>query len=207
MEILKLPIWLFACFLLISPFSSAQQQALVIRGFEESYALETLGQYKQAADRLQSIYQADSYEINLRLGWLYYLANMIDESIRFYNRAISLKPYAIEPRFGLVLPLSVQARWEEVLQQYQRILSIDPQNSIANYRAGLIFYNRSEYQKAEQHLEKVVNLYPFGYDGLILFAWTKLQLGKSREAQVLFNKVLMFSPSDDSAMEGLRQIK
>jgi len=40
-----------------------------------------------------------------------------------------------------------------------------------------------------------------------MFAWTNLKLGKTREAQVLFNKVLMLSPDDKSALEGLSLIK
>jgi hypothetical protein len=38
-------------------------------------------------------------------------------------------------------------------------------------------------------------------------AWINLQLGKSREARVLFNKVLLYSPGDASALEGLGLLK
>ena len=41
----------------------------------------------------------------------------------------------------------------------------------------------------------------------ILYAWTEFKLGKLREAQVLFNKVLLMRPKDTSALEGLLQIK
>jgi hypothetical protein len=40
-----------------------------------------------------------------------------------------------------------------------------------------------------------------------MLAWTNLQLGKSREARVLFNKVLLYSPGDKSALEGMGLIK
>jgi Flp pilus assembly protein TadD len=49
----------------------------------------------------------------------------------------------------------------------------------------------------------VVNLYPFDYDGLLMYAWSNLQIGKFKEAKILFNKVLMLSPNDKSALEGL----
>jgi cytochrome c-type biogenesis protein CcmH/NrfG len=70
-----------------------------------------------------------------------------------------------------------------------------------------IYYGRKDYAKAEKYLEKVVNLYPFDYDSMILYAWTNFQLGKLREAQVLFNKVLLNKPKDASALEGLSLIK
>jgi tetratricopeptide (TPR) repeat protein len=72
---------------------------------------------------------------------------------------------------------------------------------------GMIYYGKQEYAKAEKYFEKVVNLYPFDYDSNIMFAWTNLKLGRYREAQVLFNKVLMLRPDDQSALEGLGLIK
>lgn len=185
----------------------ARGQEALIAAFEESYTLEAAGNHRGAAAVLNQVYQSDSYEINLRLGWLHYQAGSMDESMTFYSRAIALKPYGIEARFGYVLPLSAMGRWDEVAEQYRRILETDPQNSLANYRMGLIHYNRGQFERAESHLEKVVNLYPFDYDSLLLFAWIKFQLGKNREARILFNKVLMHTPGDPSALEGLSLIQ
>ena len=53
------------------------------------------------------------------------------------------------------------------------------------------------------YFEKVVNLYPFDYDALVMYAWTNYQLKKYREAKVLFNKALMNTPTGVSALEGL----
>jgi tetratricopeptide (TPR) repeat protein len=71
------------------------------------------------------------------------------------------------------------------------------------HRLGLVYYGRKDYMKAEKLFDKVVNLYPFDYDALLMLAWTKLQLKKYREAKVLFNKALMNSPGGQSALEGL----
>lgn len=207
MEFLRKTIVLACAMALLAVGLPARGQEAIIGAFEESYALESAGNYRQAATVLNRVYQVDSYEINLRLGWLYFQAGSMDESMNFYSRAIVLKPYGIEARFGYVLPLSAMGRWDEVAEQYRRILETDPQNTLANYRMGLIFYNRGQFERAETHLEKVVNLYPFDYDSLLLFAWIKFQLGKTREARILFNKVLMYSPGDPSALEGLSLIK
>ena len=63
------------------------------------------------------------------------------------------------------------------------------------------------FQKPYPYFKKDVDLYPFTYDYLLMYAWTSFQLGKSREAKVLFNKVLMLSPEDTSALEGLGLIE
>ncbi len=183
------------------------QSDTLIKAFKKSYALEKKGEYKQAADVLKKVYDPQSYEINLRLGWLNYQAGLFTESATHYQRAVDLMPYAIEAKFGLIYPKSAIGKWDEVIRIYKKILEIDPQNTLANYRLGLIFYGRKEYEKAEKYFKTVVNLYPFAYDSLIMLAWTELQLGKYREAKVLFRKVLLYNPDDASAKEGLSRIK
>jgi tetratricopeptide (TPR) repeat protein len=179
----------------------------IIAAFKDSYALEQKSEFVKAADRLNKVYQADSYEVNLRLGWLNYLAGRLKESVDFYGKAIALKPYAVEPKLGMAYPLSAQAKWDELLSLYNKIIEVDPQNSLVNYRLGLIYYNRQNFEKADTYLEKVINLYPFDYDTIILLAWNKLALQKFKEAKVLFNKALMYNPDDASAKEGLKLIR
>jgi len=179
----------------------------VIEAFKKSYTLEKKGEFKKAANAIKEVYDPKSYEINLRLGWLNYQAGLFTESSTDYQRAVDLMPYAIEAKFGLIYPKAAIGKWNEVIQIYNKILEIDAQNTMANYRLGLIYYGRKDYDKAEKYFKRVVNLYPFGYDGLIMLAWTELQLGKYREAKVLFKKSLLYNPDDPSAKEGLKQIK
>jgi tetratricopeptide (TPR) repeat protein len=175
--------------------------------FEKSYIYEYNGEYSKAIDGLKAIYSEESYEINLRLGWLTYLAGFFTESTAYYQKAIELKPLSIEAKLGYVYPASALGNWEQVKKQYNDILQIDAQNTTANYRLGSIYYGAEDYTTALKYFEKLVNLYPFDYDGLLMFAWTNLKLGKFREAEVLFNKVLMNRPNDESALEGLELIK
>jgi tetratricopeptide (TPR) repeat protein len=194
--------------LLLFIFSARAQDYQVLQdAFSKSHAYESRGNFTDAIASLKKVYLEDSYEINLRLGWVTYLAGLFTESSAYYQKAINLKPYAIEAKFGFVNPASALGNWDQVVAQYNEILKIDPQNTLANYRMGSIFYGRRDYAKAEKHLEKVVNLYPFDYDSMVLFAWTNLKLGKLREAQVMFNKVLLNKPKDPSALEGLSLIK
>jgi tetratricopeptide (TPR) repeat protein len=175
----------------------------VINGFQNSYLHEASGDLQAAIQDLKSIYDESSYELNLRLGWLVYSSGQFTEAYSYYNKAISLKPFAIEPRFGLIYPAAAMGNWEVVINQYNKIIEIAPGNTIAMHRLGLVYYGRKEYQEAEKLFDKVVNLYPFDYDALLMLGWTKFQLKKYREAKVLFNKALMNTPGGQSAMEGL----
>lgn len=181
--------------------------ATTIAGFQNSYLNEATGDIQAAIKDLQDVYAEDSYEINLRLGWLSYTAGLFTESSSYYNRAVSLKPFAIEPRFGLIYPAAAMGNWDVVISQYNKIIEIAPGNTVAMHRLGLVYYGRKEYDQAEKLFDKVVNLYPFDYDALLMLGWTKFQLKKYREAKVLFNKALMNSPGGQSALEGLELLE
>jgi len=185
----------------------AQNPVALQNAFVKSYELEQSGSYADAVNSLKAVYKSDSYVLNLRIGWLSYLAKQYTESVSYYDKAIALKPYAIEARFGCVKPLSALESWEKVKAHYEQILKIDPQNTVANYWLGVIYYNRKDYANATKLFEKTVNLYPLDYDSVIMLAWSKLNSGKSADAKMLFNQALILRPDDSSALSGLKLIK
>lgn len=174
--------------------------------FKDSYVYESQSDYASAIKVLSDVYNKNNYEINLRLGWLTYLNKQYDESIKYYEIANKLMPLSIEAKFGLVYPYAATEKWGKVEEIYQSILNLDPNNSVANYRLGLIYYYKPDYDKAYKQFEKVVNSYPFDYYSVLMFAWTNFKLGKYTEAETLFNRVLLISPDDASALEGLKAL-
>jgi len=186
---------------------AAQDFAKLSVAFTESYAKEKEGKYADAAKPLKAMYDEKSYEVNLRLGWLTYLQGQFSESVGYYSKAIELMPYAIEPRLGIVLPASAMGNWGSVVEQYNKILSIDPNNTLVLYRMGMISYENKDFKKAYTYFEKVVNLYPFDYYSVLMLGWTNYQLGKTKEAKILFQKALLYDPTSASAKEGLSLIK
>lgn len=192
---------------LLGSMVKLRAQTSLSASFAKSYEYEAKQNYNEAAKVLKDVYDKNSYETNLRLGWLLYKAGMHKESLLYYKVATELMPYSIEAKLGYVYPASALGNTNELVVQYTRILEIDPQNTTANYWMGMIHYNKKEYASAFKYFEKIVNLYPVNYEGLLMFGWTNLRLGKTREAKILFNKVMLLYPSDKSALEGLELIK
>ncbi|MCA6073450.1 tetratricopeptide repeat protein [Fulvivirga sedimenti] len=184
----------------------AQDIGVLQETFKQSYAAEADSNYSGSVKILMTRYDPSSYLMNARLGWLHYLNGQYFESVQYYEKAISLMPYAIEAKLGKANPLSMMGNWEDVIKTYEEILMIDPQHSLTNYRLGLIYYNRQEYDKAMPHVERVANMYPFDYYAVVLLGWINLKMGRNREARVLFEKALQILPEDPSALEGLRTI-
>lgn len=187
-------------------FAQAQDDK-VRTAFAASLGFENKTNYALAIGKIMEIYSPTSYEINLRLGWLNYCAGNQVESKKYYKIAMDLMPFSVEAKFGYIYPLSVLNEWDEVANQYNAILKLDPNNSRALYALGMVYYNGKLYEKAHKCFSLLVNLYPFTYDGLHMLAWTNYRLSKPKEAKQLFNRVLLLAPNDASSLEGLALIK
>lgn len=206
MELLKKAILVIVFFSFVTA-SPAQDYEKLAKAFEASYAAENKGEYQQAIQALLSVYRADSYEINLRLGWLFYMSGRFTDALPYYQKSIDLMPVSIEAKLGYVLPAAALGNWAQVEKQYRDILKIDPMNTTANYRMGLIYYGRQEYAQALRFFDKVLNQYPFDYDTVIMVAWSRLKSGQMREAKIMFQKALIIRPNDSDALQGLSIIK
>nr|WP_293836664.1 tetratricopeptide repeat protein [uncultured Arsenicibacter sp.] len=196
----------FTIALLLSSGAVTTGKGQSIAAFKESYVQEAKKDYRQAIAALKKA-GADTYEVNLRLGWLHYAAGLLTESVSYYEKAIYKQPSSIEARLGYALPASTLNHWDKVVEQYQAILRLDPNHSLTNYRMGLIFYNRKDYKTAEGYFQKVLRLYPFDHDSVLMLGWTKYMLGQRNEARELFTKALLYNPSDSSATQGLAALR
>jgi tetratricopeptide (TPR) repeat protein len=196
-----------AATLLFCTLQLSAQNKTVASAFAQSYNEETNLKYEMAISTINNVYSATSYEINLRMGWLNYLAGKHKEAVSYYKKAITLMPAATEPQWAIINPLTALESWTEVEAAYLAILKLDVKNANANYNLGLIYYYRKNYINAKKYFDVALNLYPFGYNNMLMSAWTNYFLGNKNDATILFNKTLLYSPNDTSALEGLSLIK
>ncbi len=206
MEVLKKLIFLILM-IFVAGNAIAQSAAAMQKAFHDSYADEYKKNYIAAIADITPFYTDGDYEINLRLGWLHFLNKNYNGSQMYYSRAVSLKPNAIEAKFGYIKPLSLLAIWNKVLDQYNDILKIDPQNTQANYWTGVIYYNRKQYDVAAKYFTRLTTLYPFDYDGNQMLGWAMLMGGKKADAKGYFEKALLIKPDDASCLDGLSKCK
>lgn len=188
-------------------FATYGQSDKTFKAYATSLDLEKAGNYKGAIDVMSLVYDSTDYELNLKMGYLNYYAGLYKESVNYYAKAIKLMPDAVEGRIGYVYSCSMLERWDDVKAQYRAILKVDPNNSFVNYNMGLILYNNKEYEQAYRHFERVCKLYPFDYANMLMFAWCHVQMKRFDEAKIWFKKVLLLSPHDKSALEGLKLVQ
>lgn len=193
--------------LLIAFSAAAQTTDAIPKAFKASYANEYKANYTGAIADLEKVYKADSYELNLRLGWLHYQARQYAIAMEFYQKAINLRKYSIEARLGYIKPANELKKYDKAYEKYEEILKIDPYNSLANYWVGVSYYLAKKYDVAVKYLELVVNMYPFDYDANHILGWTYLGMGRMEDARIVFTQALYNRPGDASATDGLSKCK
>lgn len=194
------------CCLAAVNLSAQSADEKTLTAFSKSYEYEYAKNYTKAYDILKEAYYEKSYDLNFRMGWLSYTIGDQKNAVMYYKKAIELSPKSVEARMGLVYPLSVMQNWDEVAKVYQEVLKIDPNHSVANYRLGLIAYNKKDYTKALEYCNKVKELYPFDYDTNLLIGKTYISLGKITEAKLSLQTALRYDPTSSEAKTLLSKI-
>lgn len=185
---------------------NGKAQNTVSIAFQNSYTYEYNQEYDRAVQSMISVYSDKSYDINLRLGWLNYLKGDYTKSVSYYKMATRLIPKSIEARIGLVYPLQVLQKWDEVIKVYEQILSIDPYHSKTNYQLAYIYYVRKDYRKSYNYAKRVFDVLPFDYDTNLLLGKLSISLGNISEAQKHLNKALNSSPTSIEVINILKSI-
>lgn len=163
--------------------------------FTKSYEYEYALNYKRAIETMTSVYDENSYEINLRLGWLQYQAGDFAKAVTYYKKAIAITPSSVEAHIGLSYPLSALGNDDDMIANYKEILKIDSNNTTANYWLAYIYFLHNEMDKAVTHSKKVLELYPFDYDANFLLGRAYVAQGKITEAKEVLTRALYYNPS------------
>ena len=183
----------------------AYSQTTESNAFQDSYQNEYNLDYTKAISSITDVYKADSYVINLRLGWLYYMNGSFIKSKAYYQKAIGLEPSSIEARLGLANPLAALQNWEEIITVYKRILEISPKHVVTNYRLAYIFYEKKKFEKANSYALIGTKIQPFDFDNNLLIGKINISLGNITAAKKYLNNALLYNPSS-TEVQGLLKV-
>jgi len=167
--------------------------------FQRSYISAATGDFDEAIKPILALHNQGKYRqdylVSLRLGWLYYRKGATSRSIRFYSQATRLRPQAIEPWLGLLLPLFAAGRYQQSIKVGEYILARDRANYIALAKVARSYYVLKRYEKAAEYYAKVLELYPGDAQMRAGLAWSYLRSGQKAKAVTQFRQVLMVDPS------------
>ena len=88
-------------FTMSSVFGQVSQADIELRtAFKKSYEAESLTKYAKAIEELTPFSNVNTYEVNIRLGYLNYMNAKFLQAALYYKKCIELAPKSVEARLG-----------------------------------------------------------------------------------------------------------
>lgn len=171
--------------------------------FAASYGQESRRDFRGAIRSIEALGE-DDYLVQLRLGWLNYRNEAFKTSADFYARASRIKPDAVEPLLGMMLPLQAAGLIDAAIEAGNSVLEIDPGNYTALSRMAAIRYSRKDFGRAAALYRRLTRLYPTDLEMLLGLGWSLKLRGEKTAAAAVFRDVLVLSPQNPRALDGLR---
>jgi tetratricopeptide (TPR) repeat protein len=112
-----------------------------------------------------------------------------------YLEAIKMSPKNWETYFGYGYFLTSNGRYDEAIENYQKVLEFTPNNHFALNNLGINYYYKNEFKDAANAFEKAAKLEPAGE----MFANTGTMYyssGNLNKAVEMLEKALRLQPSD-----------
>jgi tetratricopeptide (TPR) repeat protein/urea transporter/murein DD-endopeptidase MepM/ murein hydrolase activator NlpD len=173
---------------------------------QKSLQFETSRKYAEAVAALAEPYAAHprDYTLNLRLGWLYYLAADHGNSARNYHKALDVAPRSIEAGLGYLLPLLAQGRFKDAGSLAAQIVQGDPGNYFGNVRLAFALRLQGRCAEAEKIVRRMLVAYPTSQPFMLERGMLDLAENQREAAKEVFSDVLMLDPDNATAKEQLR---
>ena len=187
------------CFALAyaTPVAAPAMSDEIIRdAYQKSYHYEKAQNYEDAIKAITPIITTfpQGYTVNLRLGWLYYLAGNYANARSYYQAAMKIAPASLEAKLGYTLPLLAQERYDEAEAIAKEIIRIDVSNYYANLRLAFALRMQKKYEAAEEVLNRVLPLYPTDVKFLSELGLVKTAENQPEAARRIFSDVLTLDP-------------
>jgi tetratricopeptide (TPR) repeat protein len=175
--------------------------------YHKSYNYEKIENYNNAVKALMPVYKeyGNTYTVNVRLGWLYYLQKKYANSLEHYRKAIQIAPVSLEAKSSRLLPLLAQERYAEVEKEAFGILKVDHFNYYGNMRLAYALRRQKKLDTAEQVTLKMLALYPLDITFLSEYALVKHAQGDIKTAVKTFASVIILDPENVTAKDYLKK--
>ena len=172
----------------------------------KSYNYEKMGSYSDAIKVLIPVNKKypNSYTVNLRLGWLFFLNKRYKNAIQHYKKALLAIPSSIEANLGLIKCYLANEDLKNAIKIGGIILKIDYYNYYGNYYLSLALIRNKDYAIALNLVNKMLSLYPTSV--LFLEELAKIKsVEKPQEAKKIYRNILILDPNNINAKDALQE--
>lgn len=173
--------------------------------WSESYSLESMEQYRAAAELFDPLLKKEpgNEYARLRRAWLYYLAGSYNDAQSDYKKALQANPQSLDAQIGLSLPLLAQQRWKEAAIVARQALEVAPWNYYAHLRLLVAEEGQQQWKTLLEHTAALHQRYPSDATVLVYRARAQYWLGDNKAARESYLQVLQRVPVHIEAQQFL----
>lgn len=179
---------------------------IIQQSYSDSYAYESQERYSEAIKTLEPIVTSysDSYTVNYRLGWLYYLNGNYANSQYHLGVALKQFPSSVEVLNCLTLIYMAKKDWEEAELNSYKVISIDYYNYYGNYRYAYSLKMVKKYDLAEKVCRKILAIYPSDITFLGELGEILILSGETKDGVKILENLLMIDSDNSIATKYLK---
>ena len=159
---------------------------------------EVLADFEQLSKRKK--YKAADY---YNLGFLYEQVGGKEEAIRFYSKAVQMKPDYKQALYSLANLYRDAGNYKVAMALYGRLVHFHPKFASGYLNMGLIFNALGDQQRARQFYLKVIDVDPDNGDAYFNLGYLSESQGELSEAVNYYEKSVEVAPKNAEAYYNL----
>ncbi|MDP2810271.1 MAG: hypothetical protein Q8O34_08990 [Rhodocyclaceae bacterium] len=161
--------------------------------WSESYRLEALSRYADAAAQIENQVRNNEYA-QIRHAWLLYLQGRFEDAIAGYKRAQAMNPRSIDASLGVTLPLMAQWRWQEAAEVARAVLSKAPGHYTATVRLLVAEEAMKQWRPMAEDAAQLAARYPTDATAWVYVARAEAWQNNVDRAREAYARVLQIVP-------------
>lgn len=176
---------------IIKAYSKAIDDNPQQRDYQEQRE-DVLSKYEQISKRKKY-----TYSNYFNLGYLYEQVGGYEEAIRFYKKAIELKPDYDKALINLANRFQLQGDLKTALLMYQQLLHFHPKNSQGYLKMGVIYNALGDADRSRMLYQKAVDLDPSNAKAYFYLGYLCESAGELKDALNYYEKSVENDSSQD----------
>ncbi|MBN1968519.1 MAG: hypothetical protein JXR48_07795 [Candidatus Delongbacteria bacterium] len=177
--------------------------------YSESYKFEKAQNYTEAIRAMMDVYNSypNTYTVNYRLGWLFYLNGNYANAKKHLNASLLVNPSSVEVMNTIALVYAAQEEWLALEELTLQVMKIDYYNHYANYWNVYSLKMQKKYDLGEKAARKMLAIVPASITFLSELGEIMYFSEKYEDSYSLFNSVIILDPYNQAAKYYLNLLK
>ncbi len=178
--------------------------------YQKAFSSYEKGKLEEALEELERVVANNpkDFEAQYLLGQTYESLGDIDKAVDAYEKAVELKPDDSRALYNLAIVYKAKGKKNWAIATMKKAVRNDKSFVGARFMLAKMYFDEGEFDEAELHYEKIVDINPYGFDMATVhteLGLVYLENDKKEQAITEWQNALEIDPDNDQAKELLEE--